>query len=96
VEEGRRIIRHGNRPFGGRYRFNLQGLRISRARNQRENFSCHVFSRCFLLGLFFDSEDRGDIFLRNVGWLSTAYTTLKPRSEYSSWPPLWGPQILQF
>jgi hypothetical protein len=26
-----------NRRFGGTYRLNLQGLRISRARNQREN-----------------------------------------------------------
>jgi hypothetical protein len=24
---------------------------------------------CFLPGLFFDPEDEGDIFLRNVGWL---------------------------
>jgi hypothetical protein len=28
----------------------------------------------FLLGLFFDPEDRGDMFLRNVGSLSTYYT----------------------
>jgi hypothetical protein len=27
-----------------------------------------------LLGLFFDPIDGGDIFLRNVGWLSTDYT----------------------
>jgi hypothetical protein len=25
----------------------------------------------FLLGAYFDAEDKGDIFLRNVGWLST-------------------------
>jgi hypothetical protein len=25
----------------------------------------------FLLGLFFDPEDGSDMFLRNVGWLST-------------------------
>jgi hypothetical protein len=30
----------------------------------------------FLLGLFFDPEDEGDMFLRNVGWLSTDYTAL--------------------
>jgi hypothetical protein len=27
-----------------------------------------------LLGLFFDPEDGGDLFLQNVGWLSMVYT----------------------
>jgi hypothetical protein len=27
----------------------------------------------FVRGLFFDPEDAGEIFLRNVGWLSTDY-----------------------
>jgi hypothetical protein len=31
-----------------------------------------------LLGLF-DIENGGDIFFRNIGWLSTAYTALYPR-----------------
>jgi hypothetical protein len=43
------------------------GIRISRARNQ--------LATCFragsLLGLFFDCEDGGDMFFRNVGLLST-------------------------
>jgi hypothetical protein len=30
----------------------------------------------FFLGVFFDHEDGGDIFLRNVGLLSTEYTAL--------------------
>jgi hypothetical protein len=33
----------------------------------------------FLLGLFFDPEDEGHMFLRNVGWLSTDYTMLYSR-----------------
>jgi hypothetical protein len=33
---------------------------------------------------FFDSEDGGDMFLRNVGWHSADYTALYPRSWYSS------------
>jgi hypothetical protein len=33
----------------------------------------------FLAGLFSDPENGGDMFLRNVGWLSTDYTALYPR-----------------
>jgi hypothetical protein len=33
----------------------------------------------FWLSLFFDPEDGGDTFLRNVGWLSTDYMALYPR-----------------
>jgi hypothetical protein len=33
----------------------------------------------FLSGLFFSPEYGGYMFLRNVGWLSTDYTTLYPR-----------------
>jgi hypothetical protein len=32
----------------------------------------------FLLGVFLDPEDGGDMFLRNVGGLSTDYTALCP------------------
>jgi hypothetical protein len=31
---------------------------------------------CFSFDLFFGPEDEGDIFLRNVGWLSMAYMVL--------------------
>jgi hypothetical protein len=44
---------------------------------------------------YFDPEDGGNMFLRNVGWHSTDYTTLYPRKLYSLEPPLWEPQILQ-
>jgi hypothetical protein len=37
-----------------------------------------------LLGLFFYPEDKGDIFFRNVGWHSAAYTALYPR-RYNRW-----------
>jgi hypothetical protein len=39
----------------------------------------------FLLGLFFHPEDEGDMFIRNVGWLSTDYTALCQRRYNSSW-----------
>jgi hypothetical protein len=41
---------------------------------------------CFHAGILldlFDPEDRDDMFLRNVGWLSTDYTSLYPRRYYS-------------
>jgi hypothetical protein len=34
------------------------------------------FHTGFLLGLFFDPEDRGDMFLQNVSWLLTDHTAL--------------------
>jgi hypothetical protein len=37
-----------------------------------------------LLGLFFDPEDGGDMFLRNVGWLLSECTELYPRRKNSS------------
>jgi hypothetical protein len=41
------------------------------------------FDSGFLLCLFFYPEDGGDMFLRNVGWLSTDYTALYPRRQDS-------------
>jgi hypothetical protein len=32
-----------------------------------QSSACHLLSRWFLLGLFSDPEDVGDVFLRNVG-----------------------------
>jgi hypothetical protein len=43
-----------------------------------------LYHAVFLLGLLFNSEDEGDIFLRNVRWLSTDYAALYSR-RYNSW-----------
>jgi hypothetical protein len=42
------------------------------------------FHAGFLFGLFFDPEDWDDMFLRNVGWLSTDYMAVYPRRSSSS------------
>jgi hypothetical protein len=60
-----------NWRFGGICRLHLQGPRISRARKHVES------SACFLLG--FDTECGGDMFLRNISWLSSDYTALYTR-----------------
>jgi hypothetical protein len=55
--------------------------------------ACHLLARWFA-ELFFDPEDGGDTFLRNVGYHSTHYTASYPRRRYASKPPLSKPQIL--
>jgi hypothetical protein len=40
---------------------------------------CYMLHAGFLLGLFFDSEDRSEVFFQNVGCCSTDYTALYPR-----------------
>jgi hypothetical protein len=49
----------------------------------RASSACHLLARCFA-ELFYDPEDRGDTFLRNVGYHSTHYTASYPRRWYSS------------
>jgi hypothetical protein len=44
----------------------------------------HIVSIFRVEHIFFDPEDGGDMFLRNIGWHSTDYTVLYPRSWYSS------------
>jgi hypothetical protein len=48
----------------------------------------------FLICLFFEPEDEGDMFLRKVGWLATGSTALYPRRQNSSILALWELQIL--
>jgi hypothetical protein len=50
--------------------------------NKRRLVTC--FHTGILLDLFFDLEDGGNMFLRNVGWLSTDYMALYHRGQYSS------------
>jgi hypothetical protein len=40
---------------------------------------CYLLHVGFLLGLFYDTEDGGEMFFRNVCWLSTGYTALYHR-----------------
>jgi hypothetical protein len=67
-----------NRRFGGKCHLHFQGQRIRNARNQSP-MPAKCFHAGFLLGLFLYPEDRGDMFLRNVGLLSTDYTALYSR-----------------
>jgi hypothetical protein len=53
-----------NRRFGGTYCLHLQGRKLSWARKQHDS----RWLLPSLLSLFFDPEDGGDMFLRNVGW----------------------------
>jgi hypothetical protein len=46
---------------------------------QGDCFAGYLLSPWFLACLFFDPEDGGDMFLRNIGWLSADYTALYPR-----------------
>jgi hypothetical protein len=66
-----------NQSFWETYRLHLQGQR-----KREENRRCLLaacFHAGFLVGLFFDHEDGGNMFLRNFGWHSTDYTALYPR-----------------
>jgi hypothetical protein len=44
--------------------------------------TCYLLHACFLLGLIFDPEDGGDMFLRNADWLPVTYTALCASSAW--------------
>jgi hypothetical protein len=44
---------------------------------------CYLLHPDSLLGLFFDRVGEGEMFLRNVGCLSTDYSALYPKKLYS-------------
>jgi hypothetical protein len=69
------------RIFGATYHLQLQGRRERQARNQQE--SGPLIRADFLLDLLFDPEDGGDMFLRNVVYLSPDYMALHPRHRSS-------------
>jgi hypothetical protein len=50
----------------------------------KQSTVCSLFYSGFFLGLFFHTQDGGDIFLRNIDWLSTDYTALYPKRHNSS------------
>jgi hypothetical protein len=56
--------------FRGKRRFHLQRWRILQARSQ---FACCLLHAGFLISLFFNLEDEGDMFFRIVGCLSAGY-----------------------
>jgi hypothetical protein len=61
---------------------------IFRAEEQTEqetSSACYLCQVGFLLGLLFDPDDDGEIFLRNVGRLTTDYMALYPRRQKSSY-----------
>jgi hypothetical protein len=60
-----------NGSFGGKCHFHLQGRRISQARNQYESRW-----QAILAQLILRPEDAGDMFLRNVGYISESRTFL--------------------
>jgi hypothetical protein len=75
-----------NRHFRRTYRLHFQGRSISRTRYQHEIMwqAEPCFHAGILLGLYFYPENGGNMFFRNVCWLSTDYTTLCLRRWYSS------------
>jgi hypothetical protein len=54
---------------------------LKRKPQKETGLACCLLHAGFLLGLFFNPEDKGDISLRNVGCFSTDYTALYPTRQ---------------
>jgi hypothetical protein len=72
-----------NRCFEGTCRHHFEGRRLEKARSHREAGG-KPSSGDFLLGLFFNPEHSGNMFLQNISCLSTDYTAFCPRRWNSS------------
>jgi hypothetical protein len=63
-----------------------------KAEKSDASFASYLPHTCFLFGLFFETEDGGDMLLRNFGGLPTHYMALYPKrqncSQISLLPPL--------
>jgi hypothetical protein len=51
-------------------------LKVNRRFGKTRRLACYLLHVGFSSGLFFDPEDGGDTFLRNVGWLSKYYLSV--------------------
>jgi hypothetical protein len=78
-----------NRRLGGKFASIFRiGEKDKEESSMKQNSACCLLNIGFLLVLFFNPEDGGDISLRNVGLLSTDYAALYPRRQNSSHHPL--------
>jgi hypothetical protein len=68
-----------NVQVDGTYRNHCAKPRKQHEVGNKQSCACYLLHAGFLLGLLFDPEDGGTIFLRNIGWLSVDYTALYPR-----------------
>jgi hypothetical protein len=73
-----------NRRFGGTIRQQLY-VQNNRLKKKPEWKQPPAFSRVPCWADSIDHEDVGDMFLRNVGWLSTCQVVLYPRRKYYSY-----------
>jgi hypothetical protein len=69
------VVRWGQSTF----RRNMSPL----SSGSKQSFVCYLFHPSFLVGLFFDPENRGNILIRKVGWLSTDSRRYIPETELS-------------